>query len=174
MAVRPFLTLISGVETLVNAIIASTGVADANKVVATNASGKIDLTLLPAGLDISVVQIEAGEILVAGDYINIYDDAAVLKVRKADGALAREAHGFVLQGYAAAATADVYLKGLNDQYTGQTFGGRVWLSTSTAGLGTQTAPANTDGHIIQVLGYASNATTHNFEYNQPITVNFTL
>lgn len=42
-----FLTILSGIKTLVNAISSSAGVADANKIISTTDTGKIDISLLP-------------------------------------------------------------------------------------------------------------------------------
>jgi hypothetical protein len=41
-----FLTIVNGVKTLVSAITSTNGVNDANKVISTNSSGKIDATFL--------------------------------------------------------------------------------------------------------------------------------
>ena len=52
-----FLTLVNGIRTLVAAISASTGAADADKIVATSSTGQIDKSLLPpAFLDHEVTE----------------------------------------------------------------------------------------------------------------------
>lgn len=48
MSTNRFLTLVSGVRRVVTAISASSGVADANKVIATGSDGRIDPSLVPA------------------------------------------------------------------------------------------------------------------------------
>lgn len=169
MAVRPFLTLISGVQTLVNAIIASTGAADANKIIATNADGRIDPSFLPG-----IKTFEADEALAAGDFVNIYNNSGA-KVRKASGSGAIEAHGFVLSAYLATETAEVYLVGTNDAAGVFPVGSKIWLSTTTAGAATNVAPAITDGHIVQVLGYATSATSDiEFTYDPAVLINLTI
>ena len=66
-----FLNLTNGKKTLENAIDSSAGAADAGKIIKLDAGGQIDSTMLPSTGDISL---EASEALVAGDYVNIFDD----------------------------------------------------------------------------------------------------
>jgi hypothetical protein len=107
----------------------------------------------------------ASEALVAGDWVNVWDDAGAFKCRKADATVAgKEAHGFVLAAFAAAATATVYMEGTNTAVTAQTPG--VKFLSTTAGLGTATAPSAA-GNVVQRLGVATSATTVNFEPTAP-------
>jgi len=55
-----YMTLINGIKTLVQALVSTTGVSDAGKIVATDANGTLDPTLMPGG---SPVNTSAG----AGD-----------------------------------------------------------------------------------------------------------
>lgn len=95
------------------------------------------------------VTVEASEALVANDLVQIWDDGGTLKMRKADAALGKEAHGFVKDAVAAAAQGTIYFKGLiaiaaqaGNYYTGN------------AGALTQ-APTYQTGEVVQYLGYGT-------------------
>lgn len=144
------------------------GAGDAGKIVALDAAGRLALNMMPVGVGAETSSIVASEALVAGDYVNIWNDSGTPKARKADATAAgKEAHGFVLSGVSATQTALVYHEGTNTQVTGQT-GGNVFLAT-TPGLGTPTAPSGA-GNVVQRLGVAVSATAVSFEPQQPITL----
>lgn len=168
MSALKFITIVSGIKKLVSAITASTGVSDANKILATDSTGKIDPSFLPPGIDLSVETIVASEALAAGDFVNIWNDSGTRKVRKADAATAKAAHGYVLAGVTLGGNASVYITGLNNQLTGLTNGAKVYLSASTPGAATVTPPAETTGYINQVLGVAASTTALRFEFDDPI------
>jgi len=63
-------------------------------------------------------------------------------------------------------TGTVYFEGTNNQVTGQTVG-RVFLSATTPGKTTSTAPTAA-GHIVQRLGVAYSATEINTEISQSL------
>lgn len=171
MSALKFLTKVSGLDTLVTALTSSTGVADANKVIATNSAGEIDATLLPAGVELSVKSVVTSESLIAGDFVNIYNVTGTPTARKADASADKPAHGYVLVGVTAPANATVYIgKGKNNQLTGLVPGTRYFLSASSPGAATATAPAETSGSITQILGFAASATELVFEYDDPVYI----
>ena len=133
----------------------SAGAPDAGKGVALNASGKIDDTMLPT---VDSITLPASEDLDAGDYVNIWDDAGTIKVRKADasGGVGKKADGYVKASVVAPANAVIYKNGVNDEDAGLTPGTVHYLS-ATPGAATDTAPS-TATHIVQVLGKAKAAT----------------
>ena len=152
---------------IVNGKVASAGAGDAGKLVVLDASGRIDLTALPVGIGADVQLITTSEILAAGDYVNIWESAGA-KCRKADGTVSgKEAQGFVLAAFGSGVPATVYFEGTNTAVTGQT-AGNVFLST-TAGLGTATAPS-ASGNVVQRLGFATSATTVNFQSQIPFVL----
>lgn len=166
MTTNKFLTKNSGQTQLTTAISTSAGVGDASKIVATTTNGKIDPTLMPAGVGVSTFTVLASEALSAGDFVNIYNNAGTLNVRKADNSNSREANGFVLAAVSNAANATVYLNGQNTSVSALTPGTVYYLGT--AGAVTTTPPANTaTGSIIQVLGKTLSATNLPFEYDEP-------
>jgi hypothetical protein len=168
MTTNKFLTLINGVERLVQAIVASTGASDANKLISTGANGRIDNSFMPVGIGAQTETIAASEALTAGDFVNIYDNAGTRNVRKADASNGREANGFVLANVANAANATVYISGLNNAVTGVTIG-RRYLSATTPGASTATPPSAAS-QTYQTLGYAVSTTGILFEYDAPIAL----
>ena len=155
----------AGTVTEKAAIITSAGVGDSGKVIALDASGKLDTSFMPVGIGADTQVITASEALAAGAYVNVWNSTGA-KVRNADATVAgKEAHGFVLSAVSSSAAATVYFEGTNTAVTGQT-PGVVFLST-TAGTGTTTAPS-TSGNAVQRIGFATSATTVNFQSQPPV------
>jgi hypothetical protein len=155
-----------GLPTEVEGKVTSAGAGDAGKIPALDSSGKLDTTLMPAGVGQNVSSIVASEALAAGDYVNIWNDAGAVKVRKADNSNARRAHGFVRASVAMAATATVYGAGeLNDQRTGLTLGSEYFLGTAG---GVVTAAPTAAGSIVQAVGVAESATAIRFTPTLPM------
>lgn len=151
------------------AVVVSAGAGDADKLVSTDPSGKIDISLMPAGIGANTVAVEASEGLAAGDLVNFWDDSGTIKVRKADATTeGKEAHGFTKAAFSSSATATVYLTGnVISGLSGLTPAARYFLHT-TAGLATLTPPTAT-GSVWQPVGIASSATEIVFEPEEPIT-----
>ena len=162
-----FLNLESGKKKLDSAINTSAGAGDASKILRTDATGRIDSSFLPVGIGADTLSIEASELLAAGDFINLFDDAGTIKMRKADASNAREVNGFVLAGVAAAASGDCYFEGTNTQLSGMTKGARQYLGAS--GAVTET-PNTTSTEIHQYLGKATSATELNVERGDCILI----
>lgn len=158
-----FLAYLNGRIRRMTALIASTGVADANKIVATGADGRLDESLMPVGIGADLAMLPASEALAGGDFVNIWNDGGVPSVRKADAATeGKEAVGFVLDSFASGATASVYFEGRNTSLVGLTPGSRYYLSATTPGAVT-TTPPNSAGNVVQFLGQAFSATELAFE-----------
>ncbi|MGE3348185.1 MAG: hypothetical protein AB7I35_12205 [Ramlibacter sp.] len=149
-------------DTVLNA--ATTG---ANKTLKLNPAGKLDDAVIPAAFGADVAVIQTSEAVAAGDYVNIHDGGGgSFRVRLADASNGREAHGFVLAGYASGVPATVYFDSTNSQVADQA-PGVVYLSDAVPGQGTNVPPA-TSGHIVQRIGLAHSDTAVNFAYNPPI------
>jgi hypothetical protein len=152
--------------TITNAKNTSAGAGDAGKLAMLDAAGKLDVTMMPVGIGADTASIVASENLVAGDFVNVWNDGGVAKIRKADATTAgKEAHGFVLAGVTSAASGTVYFEGTNTQLSGLTPGPQ-WLSV-TAGRCTATAPSST-GNSVQRVGFAISATAMNFQSQPPV------
>ncbi len=152
---------------IVNSKTSSAGAGDAGKVAALDASGRLDPTMMPIGIGADTGSITTSEALAAGDFVNIWNSSGA-KARKADATVAgKEAHGFVLAAAGSGTVAAVYFEGTNTAVTGQT-PGNVFLST-TAGQATNTAP-NTAGNVVQRIGFATSATSINFQSQLPVTL----
>jgi hypothetical protein len=157
----------AGQTTEVAGVQSSAGGADANKIVALDAAGKLDITMMPTGVGADSASITTSEALAAGDFVNVHSSSGA-KVRKADASVAgKEAHGFVLAAFGSGAAATVYFEGTNNQVTGQT-PGPVFLST-TPGVASGTAP-NAAGNVVQRVGFAISTTAINFQSQPPITL----
>lgn len=150
------------------ATIVSAGAGNEGDIVALDATGKIDGSVMPVGIGADTAALTASEALVAGNFVNIWSDAGAFKARKADATTAgKEAHGFVLAAVAGGAAATVFFEGTNNQVTGQT-PGNVFLST-TPGAADDVAPSAA-GNVVQRLGVATAATTINVEPHLPIVL----
>jgi hypothetical protein len=93
--------------------------------------------------------ITASEALTANDLVNIFDDAGTLKIRQADAATGKPAHGFVTANVAQDADATVYYKGVIPMVANE---GSYF--TGDAGALTQ-APTYDVGDMVQYAGYGS-------------------
>lgn len=165
MAAQKPLQLINGLPEEVPAVQVSSGPTDAGKVVALNDNGDIDESMLPPGVGLNIDVLPSFENLAAGDWVNTFDDAGTVKVRKADNSNGRQADGFVREAVTAPANATVYGPGeLNDQLSGLTGGTRYFLGT--VGGETDTVPTAA-ASIVQGLGVAKSATAIRFAPTGP-------
>jgi hypothetical protein len=151
----------------IEATVTSAGAGDAGEIVALDAAGKLDTSLLPTGIGADTALVAASEDLAAGDFVNIYADSGA-KCRKADasGGVAKKADGFVLASVTSGNNATVYFEGTNNQVSGLTAGSQYFLS-ATPGVATDTPPT-TAGHIAQALGKAVSTTAINAEIGDPV------
>ena len=145
----------------------SAGIANAGDVVALDSTGKLPLNMLPSGIGPATKSIVASEAITAPALVNIWNDAGTAKIRKADAATNKQANGFILASVASAAAAAVYFEGEVTGMSGLT-AGKVWLSATVPGA-TQAAIPTATGHIAQSVGWATSATTIDFEPAEPIT-----
>src|SRR5436309_2844527 len=129
MAANKYLAAISGRIKEVFGLVVSTGAPDANKIVALDAAGKLDISVMPAGISAEVTVAAALENLTAGDFVNLVISGGVIKVQKADATTnAKPAHGFVLANVTAPANATVYrISQNNTALTGLTIGTDYFL-----------------------------------------------
>lgn len=156
----------AGVIESIAVVVTSAGAADDGKAVGLSDEGKLDMSVMPDGVANDTVSLPASEALVAGDFVNIFDDAGTIKVRKATNTTAtRKADGFVKDAVIADANAVVYLEGANDKLTGLTLGTKYFLGVN--GAVTATAPT-AENTIIQPLGFVKGATKLRFEQNDYI------
>lgn len=168
MAGNKYIKNNAGTLTEEASIQASAGAGDAGKIVALDAAGKLDNSMMPTGIGADTASIVSSENLAAGDLVNVWNNAGTANARKADATTSgKEAHGFVLSAVTAPAAATVYFEGTNTAVTGLTPGNQ-FLAT-TAGTATGTAPSGS-GNVVQKVGVATSATTLNFEAQQPVVL----
>jgi hypothetical protein len=162
-------SLISGREQMIEATVVSTGVAEAGDILALDATGKIDISVLPVGVGAATAVVLASENLTAGDFVNIYDNAGTPNCRKADSTNDRRAVGFVLNAVTSGNNATIYFEGQNTQLSGLTAGARLYLDS--LGAVTTTVPSLGGGDVIhQFLGKAINSTTMDVEIADEIVL----
>jgi hypothetical protein len=147
----------------------SSGAADAGKIVALDATGKLDNSLLPTGIGAETKSLPTTESLSDGDFVNIFDNSGAVSCRKADATTqGKEAHGFVLAAIASGASATVYVAGINTHLSALTGGPRMYLST-TAGAATSSAPS-ASGNVVQEVGQRLSDTEIAFAPKLPMTL----
>jgi hypothetical protein len=154
--------------TIVNSTTTSAGAGSSGKLAALDGSGRLDTTMLPVGIGADTAVVLASEALAAGDLVNIWNNTGTANARKADATTSgKEAHGFVLAAVSNGANATVYFEGSNTSVTGRT-PGKQFLST-TPGTSTTTAPS-TAGNVVQIVGFATSATSMNFQSGTPVVL----
>lgn len=139
----------------------SAGAGDAGKLVALDSAGRISSTMLPAGVGVLVKSIISSENLAARDMVNVYNNAGVLNVRKADSNNSMPTHGYVIAAVTSPAACDVYFDGIIPGFTGLTRGARYYLS-ETAGTVTTTVPT-ASASLVQYIGVALSDTEIEFD-----------
>ncbi|MGI9158305.1 MAG: hypothetical protein ACR2K1_00985 [Saprospiraceae bacterium] len=155
----------SGFATEEAAINVSAGAGDANKIIETNGSGKLDSTFLPAGVGNDSKSMTTGEALSAGNLVYISNTGTVLKADA--NAVAKAAVGYVTSSAASGASVTVFFEGTISGLTGLTPGATYFLSDTTTGGVSLTIPSNA-GDIVQAVGIAVSATELTFEPQTPI------
>jgi hypothetical protein len=168
MAAKKFLRLIAGRITEVLGVQSSAGAANAGDIPALDDTGRLSQSMMPVGVVPETAQITASEALADGDFVNVWNDNGVAKVRKSDATVAgKECDGFVLAAFSSGVDATVFFEGTNTHVSGQT-PGSVFLQT-TAGQGGATVPS-TSGNVVQRLGTAVSTTAVNFERGTSVTL----
>ena len=165
-------TLSSGEKTLVEATVVSTGVSQAGDIIALGTDGKLDNSVLPAGVGPDVKNLEASEDLSAGEYINIFDVAGTAKVRLADNSNNRAAHGYVLAAVTAGNQAEVFFEGANTAAASGTAGQRAYLGTAGGVITTaldEILPAY-NGKLSQFLGVYQDTNEINTDIADTVTL----
>lgn len=157
MAMPRLFTIVGGkIKGIILSIQSSAGAGDADKLVATDATGKIHNSFLPAGLGAATIGVITSEALAAGDFVEIYVSSGS-KCRKADATTLKRAKGFVLDAVGNGALATVYPLGeVNNQMAGLTPGSEYYLSLTAGGV--TLTPPSVNGQMYQYLGTAISAT----------------
>lgn len=162
------LDLATGRSTRKATVQSSAGAGDEGKIPSLDASGKLDITMMPNGIGADTFVANASENLAAGDLVNIWDDSGTVKVRKADAnALGKAADGFVSDAVTSGNSATVYLDGTITGLTGLTKGAVCFLS-ATAGAVTHDVSGYTTNDIVQCVGKAISTTEMVFNVGEVI------
>lgn len=160
----------SGVITEIATVVTSAGAGSAGAVPELDGAGKLAFNMMPAGIGADSIVAVASETLSAGDFVNLWNNASVLNVRKADGTAAgKPCDGFVSSAVTSGANATVNFEGQNNALSGLTIGARYYLSGATAGAAVS-VPVTGSGKVHQYLGKALSATNLTFEADDAITL----
>lgn len=139
----------------------------AGELVQTDASGRLDQSVMPVGIGADTHAGTAGEAVTAGDFVAIDASGDVVRASAASGG--KDAIGFVLDNAASGGAITVYMEGRNTDLTGLTPGARYYLSDVTPGGVTQ-VPVTGAGKRHQFLGTAITASSIAFEADDSITL----
>jgi hypothetical protein len=96
-------------------------------------------------------QLIIGQSVSAGQFVNIYVDGGVSKIRPADASLNYPADGYVLESGNLGSIASVFSLGINDKVSNAPVG-PVYLSTNGGVSASPPAPGSTV--VLQLLGPA--------------------
>lgn len=153
---------------ILNAKTTSDGPEDSDKIPVLDTFGRLSTSFIPDDIIADTYLMMAAENLGSGSIINIFDDNGVSKCRKASASFSnREAHGYVLSSCLKDEYVLIYFEGNNNQVTGLS-PGTLFLST-IAGLATSNPPTGS-GKIVQRIGFATSATSINFQSLTPILI----
>lgn len=168
MAAHKFLTVGSDGNAIEEAgAISSAGAGDEGKLVALDAGGKIDSTMMPAGLGADSKTMTAGEAISAKDLVYINGSGAAMKADA--NAVAKRAIGFAQSAISNAATGTITFEGTITGLSGLTPGADYFLSNTTTGaIALYSSLTYGSGDIIQRVGFALSATELSFEPGAPI------
>ena len=158
-----YLSLVGGAQVEVEANNTSAGAGDAGKIIALDAAGKIDPSMLPANVNEPFQILVAFIALSPGSMVNIRSDG---KVQLANATSSLTAVGFVLAASSVNSNATVFFEGLVTGLSGLTPGAKYYLD-STAGQITD-VPVTASGRLHQVVGRAVSSTTLLFQPDEPI------
>lgn len=165
MAAKRFLRNVVGRITEVLGIVVSAGAANDGDIPALDATGRLDASMMPVGIVADSMVMATTENLAAGDMVNVFLSAGVIKARRADATVAgKEANGFVLAATVSPANATVIFEGRNTALAGKTIGAKYYLSAAApGGIVEAGALPNAAGNVIQYVGTALSATELTFE-----------
>jgi len=162
MAGQKFFALIANRLKEIAGIQLSIGVTDAGKIPALDQTGRLDVSMMPIGIGAEVVVAATSENLTDGEFVNLYNLAGTITLRKADAtANDKPAHGFVIENSTSPANATMYILGVPNPYlTGLEVGFEYVLSkTVPGGITKITSFVGAPGNIIQILAKATNTTS---------------
>ncbi|GLY32127.1 hypothetical protein [Kineosporia sp. NBRC 101731] len=166
MPAKTYLQQVGGRLKQIAATVVSTGSANGGDIVGLGDDGKLHQSLLPDGFAPATWTGIASETIAAGRLVNIWSDTSggtpVAKARLADASAAgKRAWGYTQQGAASGGTVTVWFGGANSSVSGLTAGADVFLSASTPGGVTSTAPTGAS-QVVQRVGVAGSATAFMF------------
>ena len=160
-----YLALVAGFEQEVAAAVTGGTAGQAGQIVSLDAGGRLDLSILPAGLSADAHVATASEALSAGAVVYLKADGTVANASATAGG--RAAIGHVLTAVANGSQATIYFEGRNTGLSGLTVGASYFLGATAGTVSTSPIGAGV-GNISQRVGVAVSDTTLATEYAEPI------
>ena len=99
--------------------------------------------------------------------VNIWSDAGIAKVQKADAGTNKQADAFVLTVAVIGTNVQIYFVGINDQLSLLTPGSKYFLSETPGGI-TTTPPTSGAGKISQYVGKSTSLNEIAFQPFAPV------
>jgi len=171
MPAKPFFRRVGKQIIEVLGVQTSAGAANGGDIVALDDTGRLHSSMMPSGIGADTTTAPASEALAAGNFVNEWNDAGTVRVRKADAtSYSKRSTGFVLEAVALGATATIHHEGTNTALTGLTPGEDYVLSETPGAVSLTEPAAPTANKILQHLGHAPSATSLSYEPDQPIVL----
>lgn len=163
MAANKYLSISGDHQLEVLATVVSAGVGNANQIVALDATGHLDPSVLPSGITPDQLLGTSNGSITAKDICYVETAGTITRASAASGT-PHAGLGWALTSVATGAPITIQLQGIIAGLSGLTPGARYFLSNVTPGgiiIGSS-APAAT-GELWQYIGTALTATTLQFE-----------
>ena len=157
-------------STIVNSKTSSAGAGDSGKLPALDAAGLLDSSFMPVGVGADTAPITASEPVTQVDRVDLHRWYGVDERNAGAHTAGGAADGFVLASVSSSATATVYFRGSNTAVSGLTAGTEYVLSTTAGGVVAVASAPSSSGNVNQRLGKAASATVLNFQRGMPITL----
>ncbi len=167
MGAQSFLTRLNGRTKLILATLLGGSATYAYMVPCLDAAGRLAESMMPAGWGANTNTGTASEALSAFKLIDIGSTGGI---RLADATNAYPCKGFVKAAVASGATATVYKDGTLTGLSGLTPGASVYLSSAGGITQDVSTIEATSGAISQEIGWASSATTVEFNLQEPVYI----
>ena len=161
-----YLTLVGddGQLTEVEATVVSTGVGSAGDIIALDAEGKLDSSIV-AGEASGSVPLVSDSNLLAGAFVHVYDNSGTPTITAADADTGKVAHGFLREDVNIGEETTLFTQGINIFVTGLTPGLTYFIGNAGA---VSLTPPSIAGSVVQIIGKAVAADKVIFDPVQPV------
>ncbi len=167
MGAQNFLTRFQGKTKSILATLLGGSATYAYMIPCLDAAGRLAESMMPPGWGANTSTTMAAEALGAFKLVGHNSSG---QARLADASNAYPCQGFTKASFASAAEATIYKDGSLTGFTGLTPGAAVYLSTAGGVTQDVSTIEATNGAISQEIGWASSATTIEFNLQEPVYI----